>query len=93
MSEHTYKVTEIVGTSPDGIDQAIRNGVERAAQTLRNLDWFEIVEVRGHLQDGAVDHFQVTMKVGFQHGVARVPKGAGRYPAAERDTTRTMEDA
>ena len=66
MSEHTYKVTEIVGTSPDGIDQAIRNGVERAAQTLRNLDWFEIVEVRGHLQDGAVDHFQVTMKVGFR---------------------------
>lgn len=66
MSEHTYKVTEIVGTSADGIDQAIRNGVERAAQTLRNLDWFEIVEVRGHLQDGAVDHFQVTMKVGFR---------------------------
>jgi flavin-binding protein dodecin len=66
VSEHTYKVTEIVGTSPDGIDQAIRNGVERAAQTLRNLDWFEIVEVRGHLQDGAVDHFQVTMKVGFR---------------------------
>jgi flavin-binding protein dodecin len=66
VSEHTYKVTEIVGTSADGIDQAIRNGVERAAQTLRNLDWFEIVEVRGHLQDGAVDHFQVTMKVGFR---------------------------
>jgi dodecin len=66
VSEHTYKVTEIVGTSPDGIDQAVRNGVERAAQTLRNLDWFEVVEVRGHLQDGAVDHFQVTMKVGFR---------------------------
>jgi dodecin len=66
VSDHTYKVTEIVGTSPDGIDQAIRNGVERAAQTLRNLDWFEVVEVRGHLHDGAVDHFQVTMKVGFR---------------------------
>ena len=66
MSEHTYKVTEIVGTSPDGTDEAIRNGVERAAQTLRNLDWFEVTEVRGHLKDGAVDHFQVTMKVGFR---------------------------
>ncbi len=66
MSEHTYKVTEIVGTSPDSTDQAIRNGIERAAQTLRNLDWFEVTEVRGHLKDGAVDHFQVTMKVGFR---------------------------
>ena len=66
MSEHTYKVTEIVGTSPESTDQAIRNGIERAAQTLRNLDWFEVTEVRGHLKDGAVDHFQVTMKVGFR---------------------------
>jgi flavin-binding protein dodecin len=66
VSEHTYKVTEIVGTSPDSTDQAIRNGIERAAQTLRNLDWFEVTEVRGHLKDGAVDHFQVTMKVGFR---------------------------
>jgi flavin-binding protein dodecin len=66
MPEHTYKVTEIVGTSPDSTDQAVRNGIERAAQTLRNLDWFEVTEVRGHLKDGAVDHFQVTMKVGFR---------------------------
>ncbi len=66
MSDNTYKVTEIVGTSPDGTDQAIRNGIERAAQTLRNLDWFEVKEVRGHLVDGAIDHFQVTMKVGFR---------------------------
>ena len=66
MSDHTYKVTEIVGTSPDGIDQAIRNGVERAANTLRHLDWFEVSEVRGYLKDGHVDHFQVTMKLGFR---------------------------
>ena len=66
MSEHTYKITEIVGTSPDGVDQAIRNGVARAAQTLRHLDWFEVAEVRGFIKDGAVDHFQVTMKLGFR---------------------------
>jgi flavin-binding protein dodecin len=66
VSEHTYKITEIVGTSPEGVDQAIRNGVSRAAQTLRHLDWFEVTEVRGFLKDGAVDHFQVTMKVGFR---------------------------
>jgi flavin-binding protein dodecin len=66
MSDHTYKVTEIVGSSPDGIDQAIRNGVARASATLRNLDWFEVTEIRGHLQDGAVGHFQVSMKVGFR---------------------------
>jgi flavin-binding protein dodecin len=66
VSEHTYKITEIVGTSPEGVDQAIRNGVSRAAQTLRHLDWFEVQEVRGFLKDGAVDHFQVTMKVGFR---------------------------
>ena len=66
MSDHTYKVTEIVGSSPDGIDQAIRNGVARASTTLRNLDWFEVTEIRGHLEDGAVGHFQVSMKVGFR---------------------------
>jgi flavin-binding protein dodecin len=66
MSDHTYKITEIVGSSPDGIDQAIRNGVARASTTLRNLDWFEVTEIRGHLRDGAVGHFQVSMKVGFR---------------------------
>jgi hypothetical protein len=64
--DHTYKITEIVGTSPDGVDQAIRNGLERAGETLRHLDWFEVTEIRGHLEDGAVAHFQVTMKVGFR---------------------------
>jgi flavin-binding protein dodecin len=66
MSNRTYRVTEIVGTSPDGIDQAIRNGVERASQTLRHLDWFEVTQVRGQIKDGQVEHFQVGMKVGFR---------------------------
>ncbi|WP_328875384.1 dodecin family protein [Streptomyces sp. NBC_00287] len=66
MSNHTYRVTDIVGTSPEGVDQAIRNGIERASQTLRNLDWFEVVEVRGQLEEGQIAHWQVTMKVGFR---------------------------
>ena len=66
MSEHVYRVTEIVGSSSDGLDQAIRQGVTRAARTLRNLDWFEVTEIRGHLEDGTVGHYQVTMKVGFR---------------------------
>ena len=66
MAEHTYRVTEIVGTSTDSVADAIRNGIARAAQTLRNLDWFETTEIRGHIVDGAVEHFQVTMKVGFR---------------------------
>lgn len=66
MSEHTYRIVEIVGTSPDGIDAAIRNGVARAGQTLRGVDWFEVQSVRGELEDGAVAHFQVTLKVGFR---------------------------
>jgi flavin-binding protein dodecin len=66
MSDHTYRVTEIVGTSPDSVQQAIRNGVSRAAKTLRNLDWFEATEIRGHIVDGEIEHFQVTMKVGFR---------------------------
>lgn len=66
MTEHTYRVVEIVGTSPDGTDAAIRNGVSRAAKTLRGLDWFEVQSVRGELKDGQVAHFQVTLKVGFR---------------------------
>lgn len=66
MTNRTYRVSEIVGTSPDGIDEAIRNGVSRAGQTLRHLDWFEVLQVRGQIKDGAVEHFQVSMKVGFR---------------------------
>ena len=66
MSANTYSVSEIVGTSPDSVAQAIRNGIERASKTVRNLDWFEATQIRGHIVDGKVAHFQVTMKVGFR---------------------------
>ncbi len=66
MTNHTYRVIEIVGTSPDGVDAAINSGLARAQQTTRNLDWFEVESVRGHLVDGTVAHYQVTMKVGFR---------------------------
>ena len=66
MSNHTYRVTEIVGTSPDSIDAAMRNGLSRAAETLRHLDWFEVTEIRGHLEGGTIDHIQVALKVGFR---------------------------
>ncbi|HUP85676.1 MAG TPA: dodecin [Acidimicrobiales bacterium] len=66
MTDHTYRVTEIVGTSPDSVEQAIRNGIDRANKTVRNLDWFQTTEIRGHLADGQIKHFQVTMKVGFR---------------------------
>jgi dodecin len=66
MSDRTYRVTEIVGTSPDSIHQAVRNGLQRAGQTLRHLDWFEVTEIRGQVVDGEVQHFQVGMKVGFR---------------------------
>lgn len=65
MTDHTYKVTELVGSSEKGIDDAIRNAVARASKTLRNLRWFEVVGTRGHIENGEVRHFQVTIKVGF----------------------------
>jgi hypothetical protein len=66
MSDRTYRVTEIVGTSPAGIEPAIRGALSRAAQTLRHLDWFEVTEIRGQIVDGDVAHFQVGLKVGFR---------------------------
>jgi flavin-binding protein dodecin len=66
MSNRTYRVTEIVGTSSESIDAAIRNGLTRAAETLRHLDWFEVTEIRGHLDEGRIDHIQVGLKVGFR---------------------------
>ncbi|MFF9323226.1 dodecin [Streptomyces sp. NPDC014776] len=66
MSNHTYRVTEIVGTSPEGVDSAVRNGISRASQTLRNLDWFEVTQVRGQIEDGQIAHWQVGLKVGFR---------------------------
>ena len=61
---HTYKVVEIVGSSPNSTDEAIRNAIAEAGKTLRHLDWFEVTQVRGYIRDGAVDHYQVTLKIG-----------------------------
>ena len=66
MSDHTYKIIELVGSSSKGSDEAINNAIERANKTLRNMDWFEVVETRGHLQDGKVAHYQVKIKVGIR---------------------------
>ncbi|MDQ1751482.1 MAG: dodecin [Pseudonocardiales bacterium] len=66
MSSHTYRVVELVGSSPDGVDTAIRNAISRASSTIRHVDWFQTTEIRGHVENGAVDHFQVTLKVGFR---------------------------
>ncbi len=66
MTNHVYNVTEIVGTSETSVDDAIRSAIKRSAKTLRNLDWFETTEIRGHLDDGEIKHFQVTLKVGFR---------------------------
>lgn len=66
MSEHVYKMVELVGSSTSGTDDAIRNAVETAGKTLRHLDWFEVVEQRGHVVDGKVAHWQVTLKVAFR---------------------------
>jgi flavin-binding protein dodecin len=67
MTNHVYSVSEIVGSSPDTIEDAINNALARAHKTLRNLDWFEVTEVRGRLAaDGAVEHYQVSLKLGFR---------------------------
>lgn len=66
MDDKVYRVTEIVGTSEEGVDDAIRRGVRRASQTLRGVDWFEVTEIRGHVEDGELAHYQVGLKVGFR---------------------------
>jgi flavin-binding protein dodecin len=66
LSNHTYSISEIVGTSTQGVDDAVRNGIAKASQTLRNLDWFEVKEVRGHLEEGKIADWQVTIKLGFR---------------------------
>jgi flavin-binding protein dodecin len=66
MPNHVYKLVELVGSSTTGTDDAIRNAIETAAKTLRHIDWFEVLETRGHVADGKVAHFQVTLKVGFR---------------------------
>jgi hypothetical protein len=66
MSEHTYKLIELVGSSTASTDEAIRNAIYKASLTLKNLDWFEVVETRGHIENGKISHYQVTLKVGFR---------------------------
>jgi flavin-binding protein dodecin len=65
MSEHVYKIIEIVGSSPTSIEEAIEKAVARASQTLDELRWFEVVNTRGHVEGGKVAHYQVTLRVGF----------------------------
>jgi dodecin len=65
MSDHVYKKLELVGSSPESIEAAVQNALARARKTIRNMRWFEVTETRGHVVDGKVDHWQVTLKVGF----------------------------
>jgi flavin-binding protein dodecin len=66
MSSNVYSKSEIVGTSTTGIDDAISTAITRASSTLHGLDWFEVTEIRGHIEEGAIAHYQVTLKVGFR---------------------------
>jgi dodecin len=68
MADHVYRVTEVVGTSSDSLEGAIRTGIDKASETIRGLDWFEVTEIRGHLAEGSIAHFQVSMKLGFRVG-------------------------
>lgn len=65
MTDHTYKIVELVGTSPESVTDAIQNAITRASTTIRNIRWFEVVQVRGDVVSGKVGHYQVTLKVGF----------------------------
>ena len=65
MSDHVYKVTELTGSSTKGVEDAVHNAINRASKTLRNLRWFEVTETRGHIEDGKIAHWQVTIKIGF----------------------------
>jgi flavin-binding protein dodecin len=66
VSDHVYRLSEIVGSSPTSVDDAVRNAVRKAAQTVRNIEWFQTQEIRGQVVDGDVAYFQVTVKVGFR---------------------------
>jgi dodecin len=66
MSNHVYRLTEVVGSSPTSLDEAIRTAVRKASETVRNIEWFEVQELRGQVADGDVAHFQVALKLGFR---------------------------
>jgi flavin-binding protein dodecin len=74
MTDHVYSVTEIVGSSSESVDAAIRNAVKTASGSLRQLEWFEVSQIRGHIDDGDVAHFQVMLKIGFRY------EGPGESP-------------
>lgn len=65
MTDHVYKMTELVGTSPKSIEDAVQNALARAKKTVRNMRWLEVTQIRGHLEDGDLEHWQVIMKIGF----------------------------
>lgn len=65
MSDHIYKVITLVGSSPEGTDQAVKNALARASKTVREMRWFHVVETRGHIEEGQVGHWQVTVEIGF----------------------------
>jgi dodecin len=66
VSDHVYRLSEIVGSSPNSIDEAIRTAIAKAAETVRNIEWFQTEEIRGHVVDGDIAHFQVRLKIGFR---------------------------
>jgi dodecin len=66
VTDHVYRLTEVVGSSPTSVDEAIRTAVRKASETVRNIEWFEVQEVRGQVADGDVAHFQVALKLGFR---------------------------
>lgn len=66
MSDNVYKTTEVVGSSAESVSQAISRAVEKSSETIRNVEWFEVVNIRGHVTDGSVGHYQVTVKIGFR---------------------------
>ena len=66
MSDHVYRLSEIVGSSPNSVDEAVRTAIAKAARTVRNIEWFQTEEIRGQVVDGAIAHFQVTLKIGFR---------------------------
>ena len=66
MADHIYSISEIVGSSAVSVDDAIKGALARAARTLHNLDWFEVTNIRGHIEDDQLSHYQVTLKVGFR---------------------------
>jgi flavin-binding protein dodecin len=65
MSNHVYKKIEVTGSSPEGTDAAVRNAISKASESVRNMRWFEVIDTRGHLENGSISHWQVTVKIGF----------------------------